>query len=704
MMLNGEELGIMAIEEHFSKELLEAQSRREGIIVRFDESLVWLSPDGGARNFEGIYDDYRNSTIDTFRSSKVLESPVFSKHYAAATGLLRGFANGDLRASEVFDARSLGAYLAISEVFGAYHALRWHNQRFYVNPITLKLEPIGFDANVDKSRELGNVSVIRTEPLSAAMLQDPVVMKRFREVLNQLAADAESGKLLEQLQETEQQFYDLLRTEYLYLQPFPVATVPERALQLVSASDEFFVGSEPREIVGMVAAEEYPIPVHAYRILDGDTEYLELKNAIPHEVHVAGIIPAGVGTEPPLLSAQGFPATLAPRELGTVGDAVRIELPDQLRDTQLLVTGTAGAKEFDVPITPYFPALSAPAIPVGRIDDILATYSFLELNAADRSITFVPGTWDIPELISFPTGYSVAMGPGTDLRFGHEAGLIVRGPVSFTGTADQPVRLGPTDTDDAATWLGLAILEAGDQSEWQHVEIEYTRGMSVDAWLLMGGTNFYRSPVTIENSAIRHHQGEDGLNIISSKFTTRGLIIEDTLSDGFDCDFCTGEILGGQFSKIGTAGGGDAIDVSVSNISIDGVTFDNISDKAVSIGEQSRATATDLTITASGTGAAVKDGSYLLLENTTITGAKVSALMAYIKKPEFGSAELIANNLTLSDNRTIAIAQTGSSISIDGVPVEAKDVDVDAMYDTIMRPGLRRPSPEPEVEKSNARP
>ncbi len=58
MMLNGDELGIMAIEEHFSKELLEAQSRREGIIVRFDESLVWLSPDGGARNFEGIYDDY----------------------------------------------------------------------------------------------------------------------------------------------------------------------------------------------------------------------------------------------------------------------------------------------------------------------------------------------------------------------------------------------------------------------------------------------------------------------------------------------------------------------------------------------------------------------------------------------------------------------------------------------------------------------
>jgi len=31
----------MAFEEHFSKELLESQGRREGVIVKFDESLFW---------------------------------------------------------------------------------------------------------------------------------------------------------------------------------------------------------------------------------------------------------------------------------------------------------------------------------------------------------------------------------------------------------------------------------------------------------------------------------------------------------------------------------------------------------------------------------------------------------------------------------------------------------------------------------------
>ena len=37
---NGERRGIFALEEHFSKELLESQSRREGVIIRFDEERM----------------------------------------------------------------------------------------------------------------------------------------------------------------------------------------------------------------------------------------------------------------------------------------------------------------------------------------------------------------------------------------------------------------------------------------------------------------------------------------------------------------------------------------------------------------------------------------------------------------------------------------------------------------------------------------
>ena len=59
--------------------MLEHNRRREGVIVRFDESLVWESADslksGGAPGWGGVFDSYRNAEIDAFGSSKIAESP-----------------------------------------------------------------------------------------------------------------------------------------------------------------------------------------------------------------------------------------------------------------------------------------------------------------------------------------------------------------------------------------------------------------------------------------------------------------------------------------------------------------------------------------------------------------------------------------------------------------------------------------------------
>ena len=40
LTVNGSYIGIMAFEEHFSKELLESQGRKESVILKFDDSLL----------------------------------------------------------------------------------------------------------------------------------------------------------------------------------------------------------------------------------------------------------------------------------------------------------------------------------------------------------------------------------------------------------------------------------------------------------------------------------------------------------------------------------------------------------------------------------------------------------------------------------------------------------------------------------------
>jgi hypothetical protein len=107
------------------------------------------------------------------------------------------------------------------------------------------------------------------------------------------------------------------------------------------------------------------------------------------------------------------------------------------------------------------------------------------------------------------------------------------------------------------------------------------------------------------------------------------------------------------------------------------------------VGEGSEMTVRDVFIQQTGTGAASKDGSKLDISNATIKQANNAGLMAYVKKPEFGSARIEASNLTFIATASQALAQKGSVIAIDGKPVESEDVDVEQLYRTVMKKGRR---------------
>jgi hypothetical protein len=188
-------------------------------------------------------------------------------------------------------------------------------------------------------------------------------------------------------------------------------------------------------------------------------------------------------------------------------------------------------------------------------------------------------------------------------------------------------------------------------------------------WTLTGGVTFYESDVSIDNSLFRESRGEDALNIISSKFTLTHVDFQNTASDAFDSDFSNGQVTGGMYANIGRVGtGGDAIDTSGSEIVIEGTRFDGVSDKAISVGEQSRARISGVTVARATSGVVSKDGSLVEIDRSAIDGSSLAGLMAYTKKAEYGPARLVADQVDI----------TGSQ-STDAI-------DVDALYDTATKP------------------
>ena len=59
--------------------------------------------------------------------------------------LMMRYKEFDPHLEEVFDLRKMAKYYALNDIGGLRHSFNWHNQRFYYDPISERLEHIAFD-------------------------------------------------------------------------------------------------------------------------------------------------------------------------------------------------------------------------------------------------------------------------------------------------------------------------------------------------------------------------------------------------------------------------------------------------------------------------------------------------------------------------------------------------------------------------------
>jgi len=135
---------------------------------------------------------YLSSYIDGFQTESQLADSVASQQYLAALSLLEAFRQGTLPARDVFDVQRLATFFAVCDLAGAGHAATWHNMRFYLNPITARLEPIGFDADAGGPTRALSLLSRDTGPLSMKrrMIQDTAVFEAYIQALERISQPA----------------------------------------------------------------------------------------------------------------------------------------------------------------------------------------------------------------------------------------------------------------------------------------------------------------------------------------------------------------------------------------------------------------------------------------------------------------------------------------------------------------------------------
>lgn len=574
--LNGEDLGLMKLDEELGKDMVEIQQRRDGAILRFeDEGSEASDAPGLAR----APDDFSARPLVFERPSRARKSPEQAADHELAVALLDGFLAGTVPAREVFDVDLMARFLAVCELWRAVDSVRWPNLRFYFNPVTQRLEPVAHAAS-PPSVFLEDGLVATTEAWPTALLNDPELRAAFERHLHRVAGEARDGETLAWLRQEEAPLLRMLRADPRPHAPIAFEPIAARAAVLA-------------------AYELGPVP---------------------------GVLVASGAARPPLERS-----------------AVRNPVPSATRD------------------------------------EVLARHPFLSWDEERRGFAVAPGAHDVEGSLVLSEGDGLFAGPGTVLRFAREAILLAFGPLEWVGLPEAPVVLEGLvrESGQRGEWQGVVVLRSDREHTLEHVELHGTTGVDRDGWSLTGGFTMRASSLVVRGMRIVGSRAEDAINLIRSRFTVQDLSVIDSRSDGIDVDFSDGSLEGGRFGGIG----GDAIDVSGAQVSIDGVSIENVRDKALSVGERSQVVARNLTIDSVGTAVASKDGSVALIEDSKLQRVEHAALMAYSKKAAYGPAELEARRIEFDRIGRPALAQLGSRVVIDGAVQAAEALDVESLYD-----------------------
>ena len=153
---------------------------------------------------------------------------------------------------------------------------------------------------------------------------------------------------------------------------------------------------------------------------------------------------------------------------------------------------------------------------------------------------------------------------------------------------------------------------------------------------------------------------EDTVNFIRSSGSLKNIDISNSRSDSLDADFSK---LDFNFVNIENSKN-DCLDFSYGEYKLKNVNLKNCGDKAVSVGEKSKASFDNLKVQDSKLGVASKDSSEVYIDNANMKNTKI-CLSVYKKKQEFNGSSLKVNNFNcttfekkiMHDNKSVLIVK-----------------------------------------------
>jgi len=625
--INGKNLGYYYLQEHYNKVLIEKNKRREGPIVGYSKDRIvklWYSDPSQILKVNGF--NVANIKV-TGSVNKSNNKQQQLSSYAA--GLLENLRNKKNLPSEIIEVDAMAKLLALRAIIGSSE-LDWKDIKFYYNPLSSKLEPIVREAHADY--DLFDWWYRGTRPYISTtkeyttfediMFSDVLIYGKFMEYLMRYTQEDIAG-----------QYKINNKGEYRKVLS---------ALVLTNDGTKWIRAMQVRN-KKIKAALSYPDPIDVYL---GEENQLIIRNYQSFPIIVNNLF---------INSKRHFSDNMDVLIDGKINDEMYYDSKHSfgLKDGDLqniIVTyslyGSNQIKEVKVK---QYSLRTKPAIDHDLYLDKFYVNDGVLYNKDKRTT--------IDSTVIIPKKLKLVFSPGSILTFIEGGQLIAQGGIELNGKVND--RIVVNSTSDARQG-GIFVSEVEAQNIIKFTDVSGLKGVSIDNKMISGGLNFYKTNILIKNSTFsRNYKSDDYINVVNSVFHIENIAIYGSNADSIDVDFSKGEISNVKIFDSGN----DGLDFSGSHIALDNVYIESSTDKAISVGENSKISASSVEIKNSFIGVAVKDGASFIADKVVTDNNKFD-YACFVKKIEYGEPELVVRE---SNNNAPYLLGENSKMIINGV-------------------------------------
>ena len=590
--VNGSSRGIFAIEETFSKELIERNKKRFGPVFEFD-SRVSANKSPAA-------------LISLYNKEFWTKNEENKKILSEATFIMENFLKNDEIFEKHVDVKKWAKFFAIADLTRSYHGTVKHSVRYFFNPVTSKIEPIPFDGHIGtgdfesfylldflKEETKGCYWICYDKPFFQTFFKkyDGTLRYDFIKIYLETLKKISKTEYLNNFFKNHKDYIDIMNGLF-YRENSKKDLIFYKAISRYFF-DQMYYYDRGKEIRNRLKSEELN---EAYRIIysnsDKGYKFTNRRNGIP--VFLKSINCQNINSKYKNYQINEYYYLDQIIKLNgnlNCNQATFVNI-----DSQIIKIDIDEFKKKSI-----------------RSKKKLDSYKKISLK------TIIDENLELNENLYFDDNSKLIIDENIQLNL-NGYNIFINGEYYFNGTKERNIKInGPG-----------SLIFSSSIGKIANTKFEKLTLPDLFGYTLYSGLNFLNSNVSLKNVRISDIDIEDAVNFVSSNVEIEDIYFNNIAFDALDSDFSN---LNFQKIKCNHVKN-DCLDTSSSNVNGFTILANDIGDKALSFGEQSDVYIKNIKINNAHLGLAAKDGSKVKVDSINLNNL-IFDIAVYKKKNFF---------------------------------------------------------------------